>query len=191
MNKKRRLTPDDLTMSISDAYSAYRKLRGNVAMKRFARIKESGYTEAGIYRDYAYIQTMPASKIAPSEIKKALSDLYAFIEGGSRIRDIKQGYSEASEALRASGYNIAPKDVPAFRRFMQGVTDRYGARRESSTPAAMYSELLDAGLMKNQKNREEVLKHFDWYRTHMDEVLKEARNSNRAVKLSDIRKKLL
>lgn len=184
----KRITPDDIKFSLQEAYNEYRRLRSNVAVKRLHRLEAAGFSEASIYRDYAYILRMPAGKIAPSDIKKALSDMYNFIEGGSTVKAVRSGYQKAASALQSHGYDIKASDVPEFRRFMDSVSDRYGAKRESGSAADVYAEMKNAGLLNSKKNRDEVLRHFDFYRSHLSEVIREKKGTGES--LSDIRKRI-
>lgn len=179
---------------INSAYAEYRQLRYNVALKRLNRLEKAGFTSSDVYREFAWVKNMPAGKIAPSDIDQALSDLKRFLyQKPSTIKGLRESYKSASEALKERGYDIKPKDVPHFRRFMEQVTSRTKARIESASAADVYSEMASKGLLDNEKNRREVMRNFEFYKRNLDAVEREVestRGKRGGVSLTDIRKKL-
>lgn len=182
---------DQVTAAV---YAEYRTLRGNSALKRLKRLENAGFQSAGVYRDYAWLINRPASKIAPSDIQQALADLKRFLyTEGSKVSEVRASYAQASAALKSHGYNIAPTDIPNFRRFMEQVTSRSKARLESSSAADMYSEMSSKGLLDSERNRRDVVANYEWYKRHMDDVedlAEEMRGKRGGVSLADVRRKL-
>lgn len=180
--------------TLSEMYAEYRQLRRNVAVKRLERLEKAGFESSDVFRQYGWIRNRPAGKIAPSEIRQALMDIRRFVtEEPSTVKELRAGYEAASQRLAESGYDIPASDLANFRRFMSGVTSRHGARIESASAADMYSEMRGRGLLNSERNRQEVLAHFNWYKNHMDEIeeaAEEMRGARGGVSLADVRRSL-
>jgi len=177
--------------SLQEAYKEYREIRRNVAVKRLNRLEAAGET-SGVYRQYQWILSQPAGKIAPTDIRKALEDIRHFVNDPmSTIRGIKLARDTAATTLQEHGYDIESKDVDRFRDFMKSVTVRRGAKIESASAADMFVELKNAGGMKSKRSREEVARHFNWYKQNLTKVIGElSKSRGRAVDMGELRKRI-
>lgn len=177
--------------SLQEAYKEYREIRRNVAVKRLNRLEAAGET-SGVYRQYQWILSQPAGKIAPTDIRKALEDIRHFVNDPmSTIRGIKIARDTAATTLQEHGYDVEAKDVDRFRDFMKSVTVKRGAKIESASAADMFVELKNAGGMKSKRARDEVARHFNWYKQNLTQVVSElSKRKGHAVDMGELRKRI-
>ena len=178
--------PEQSTLTIDQAYAEYTRLRRNVGYKRIKALAEFDTRE---YRENRWILDKPASAIPPNEIRKALLDMYKFtVSERTTITGAKAAQARASQRFKEMGYDIPPEQMPAFRDFMQAISDRYGGKITSDRAADIFSEMESKGLVNSQRNRDELLKNFEWYEENIDSIGEANKTKEGAYKATSLRK---
>lgn len=186
--------PETSKLSLKEAYAEYQRLRYNVAQPRLARLEKAGFSDREIYRENAWIRNRPASSIPADEIRNALLDLYKFTMNKRATVKRQRELEEAeTDRLKKKGYDIAPEDLPKFRSFMHMISKRLKGKFESARAAEMFAELAQRGLLSSMENVRDVVRHYESYSQHMDEIEREAEKSKGkrgGVSMSNVRKRL-
>lgn len=186
--------PETSSLSLEQAYKEYTRIRRNVAMPRLSRLSKSGFGWTETAKQSSWIKDRPASTIAPGDIRAALLDIYKFISTErSTVGRQREMIETEQDTLQSHGYEIDDESLPRFHRFMHLLSKRTKGKYESARAADMFSEMDKQGLVSSQKNAEEVARHYEFYKKHMDQVEKEAKNfrgSAGGLRLSEVRRAL-